>query len=132
MLSGARRIAVLGIKPESRANAPAHYVPAYLAQAGYEVIPVPVYYPEVTKILGQPVYRQVSAIPGHVDIVEVFRRSEDIPQHLPDLLAARPGAVWFQSGIWHDEVEAALTAAGIDVVPSRCMMVEHERLIAEA
>ncbi len=123
----ARRVAVLGIKTEAQAAQPAYYVPAYLAAAGIEVIPVPVYYPEVTHILGRPVYRQVAAVPGPIDIVEVFRRPAELPPHLPDLLAARPRAVWLQSGIRHEQVAAQLRAAGILVVQDRCLMVEHRR-----
>ncbi len=127
LVRAARRVAVLGIKTEAQAAQPAYYVPAYLAAAGIEVIPVPVYYPEVTRILGRPVYRQVAAVPGPIDIVEVFRRPEDLPPHVPDLLAARPHAVWLQSGIRHEQVAAQLTAAGILVVQDRCLMVEHRR-----
>jgi predicted CoA-binding protein len=129
LLEESRRIAVLGIKPESNSDRPAHYVPRYLADVGYEVIPVPVYYPDVTQILGRPAYRSLSAIPGPVDIVNVFRRPEHIMQHLPDLLAKRPRAVWMQSGIRHDEAAARLTEAGIVVVQDRCLMVDHRRLL---
>ncbi|MSR07417.1 MAG: CoA-binding protein [Gemmatimonadetes bacterium] len=132
ILTDARRIAVLGIKPETRSQTPAHYVPLYLAQAGYEIIPVPVYYPEVAEILGQPVFRRLADIPGRIDVVQVFRKPEDIPAHLDDLLAARPVTVWLQSGIRHEAVETALAAASIDVVHDRCMMVEHERLLGES
>ena len=127
LVRAARRVAVLGIKTEAQAAQPAYYVPAYLAAAGIEVIPVPVYYPEVTRILGRPVYRQVAAVPGPTAIVEAFRRPEDLPPHVPDLLAARPHAVWLQSGIRHEQVAAQLTAAGILVVQDRCLMVEHRR-----
>ena len=123
ILSESRRIAVLGIKPESRPGRPAHYVPRYLDQAGYEIIPVPVYYPDVTQILGRPVHRRLAEVPGPIDVVQVFRRPEDIPPHVPDILASRPRAVWFQSGIRHDGAEAELSAAGIQVVADRCMMV---------
>jgi len=129
ILSAARRIAVLGMKPESRSDRPAYFVPRYLAKAGYEVIPVPVYYPEVTRILDGPVYRTLAAVPGPIDIVQVFRRPEDIPPHVPDIIASRPRTVWFQSGIRHSEAERQLSEAGIEVVADRCMMVEHERLI---
>ena len=122
---GLRRVAVLGIKPESLAGTPAHYVPAYLASAGVEVVPVPVYYPEVTTILGRPVVRQLRDVAGEVDLVNVFRRSEDVPGHLEDLLALRPRAVWLQLGIRHAEVAEQLARAGIDVVQDRCLMVEH-------
>jgi predicted CoA-binding protein len=82
LLLSIRRIAVLGIKTERQAGQPAFYVPEYLAAAGFEIIPVPVYYPEVTEILGQKVYRRLSDIPVEVDLVNVFRRSEDIDQHV--------------------------------------------------
>ncbi len=123
-----RRIAVLGIKTEAQRHKPAFYVPEYMARAGYDIVPVPVYYPDVTEILGQPVYRAVSEIPEPVDMVDVFRRPPDIPPHLPDLLAARPRVVWFQLGIRHDDAAEALARAGIRVVQDRCLLVEHQRL----
>jgi predicted CoA-binding protein len=125
VLRRTRRIAVIGIKPESRAGQPAHSVPAYLQRAGYEVIPVPCYYPEVTEILGQKVYRRLVEIPGAIDLVVVFRRSHDVPQHVSDILAAKPGAVWLQSGIRNQAVAETLARAGIQVVQDRCTMVEH-------
>jgi predicted CoA-binding protein len=121
----AKRIAVLGIKPERRAGEPAFYVAEYLRDAGIEVIPVPVYYPDVTEILGKPVIRKLSAVPGPIDIVDVFRRSEDVPAHLPDLLSVKPRCVWLQLGIRHDETAEALARAGIQVVQDRCLMVDH-------
>lgn len=127
VLRETRRIAVLGIKPESQAHQPAFYVPEYMVRAGYTVIPVPVYFPDVTEILGQQVYRSVAAVPGGVDLVNVFRRAEDIPPHVDDLLAAKPRCVWFQLGIRNDAVARRLAAAGIDVVQDRCLMVDHRR-----
>jgi predicted CoA-binding protein len=120
-----RRVAVLGIKPESHASQPAHYVPAYLAAAGVEVVPVPVYYPDVTEILGAPVFRRVADLPGAVDAVNVFRRPQDLMPHLPDLLAAKPPVVWLQLGITHEAFERELARSGIRVVADRCLMVEH-------
>ena len=128
LLAHARRVAVLGIKTEAQSYAPAFYVPKYLHSAGLEVIPVPVYYPEATHILGQKVYRRLADVPGEVDIVDVFRRAEDIPAHLDDMLAKKPRAVWFQSGIRHDEVARELARAGIKVVQDRCLMVDHRSL----
>jgi len=130
VLAATRRIAVLGIKTEQQANQPAFYVPQYLVDAGFDVIPVPVYYPEVSTILGRPVYRRLVDVPGEIDMVNVFRRPQDLPQHLDDLLAARPKAVWFQLGIRHDEMAQRLREAGIRVVQDRCLMVEHRRLAA--
>ena len=129
LLRSSRTIAALGIKPESRAHKPAHYVPRYLADVGYQIIPVPVYYPEVEQILGQRVYRSVASIPGAVDVVVVFRRPEQLMPHLPDLLGKRPRAVWLQTGIRHDVAARLLAEAGILLVQDRCMMVEHERLL---
>ena len=128
LLERIRRVAVLGIKPETRADRPAFFVPEYLAGTGLEVIPVPVYYPDVTVILGRPVFRRLVDVPGHIDLVDVFRRPEHVPQHLDDMLAAKPGAVWMQSGIRNDAVAEALARAGIDVVQDHCLMVELRRL----
>lgn len=128
MLERARRIAVLGIKTEAQAGQPAYYVAEYTKQAGYEVIPVPVYYPEVTEILGEKVYRRVADVPGDVDIVNVFRRPSDIPPHVDDIIAKRPKAVWFQLGIRNDAAAERLARAGIDVVQDRCLLVELQRI----
>jgi uncharacterized protein len=123
LLERTRRIAVLGIKtPETRQ--PAYYVPEYAKRAGYEIVPVPVYFPDVTEILGEPVYRSVSAVPGHVDMVNVFRRSRDIDAHVEDILAKAPASVWFQLGIRNDGAAERFARAGIDVVQDRCLLVE--------
>lgn len=132
LLSRVRRVAVLGIKTEAQAEQPAFYVPRYLAGVGLEIVPVPVYYPEVTQILGQPVYRRLADVPGALDLVNVFRRPADVPAHLDDLLAKRPAAVWLQSGIRHDGAAETLTRADIAVVQDRCLMVEHQRLASPA
>lgn len=128
ILETTRRIAVLGIKPESQAGKAAHYVPKYLQDQGYDVVPVPTYYPEVTEILGEPVYREVAAIPGPVDMVDVFRRPTDIPPHVDDIIAKDPAVVWFQLGIRNDDAAERLARAGIRVVQNRCTMAEHRRL----
>lgn len=122
-----RRVAVLGIKPESRRHKPAHYVPAYLQEAGVEIVPVPVYYPEVTSILGRPVVRDLRAVSPPVDMVNVFRRSEHVPQHVDDLLALAPPVVWLQLGIRNDAAAERLARAGIRVVQDRCLLVYHRR-----
>ena len=129
LLRNVKTIAVLGIKPESHAYTPAHYVPKYMADAGYEIIPVPVYYPEVTTILGKPVYRDLKEVPVEIDLLNVFRRSEDIPKHTDDILAKKPKAVWFQLGIRNDAVAEKLAEAGIKVVQDLCLMVEHRALV---
>ena len=122
------RIAVLGIKTEAQRDQPAFYVAEYMAQAGYDIVPVPVYYPDATEILGRPVYRTVQAVPAPVAMVNVFRRPRDIPPHVEDILAARPRVVWLQLGIRHDAAAETWAKAGIQVVQDRCLLVEHRRL----
>ena len=129
LLSETKTIAVLGIKPESHSAQPAHYVPKYMADAGYEIIPVPVYYPEVTEILGKTVYRDLAQVPSEIDMLNVFRRSEDISKHTFEILAKKPKSVWFQLGIRNDEVAERFTEAGIKVVQDLCLMVEHRALM---
>ena len=121
-----RRIAVLGIKEGD--HRPAYFVPEYAQHAGYEIVPVPVYYPDATEMLGEKVYRTVSSIPGDVDMVNVFRRAEDIPQHLDDIIAKKPKSVWFQLGIRNNAAAEKLARAGIDVIQDRCLLVELRRL----
>jgi predicted CoA-binding protein len=128
LLARVHRVAVLGIKTAAAAGQPAYEVPRYAQRAGLEIVPVPVYYPDATDILGVAVHRRVADIPGGVDLVDVFRRPADIPGHLDDLLAARPRAVWFQLGIRHDAVAKQLARAGIDVVQDRCLKIELQRL----
>ena len=123
LLRRVRRIAVLGIKTED-SGAPAYFVPRYAQRAGFEIVPVPVYYPEATEILGAPVFRKVADVPGPVDLVNVFRRPWDIPAHVDDILAKGPRAVWFQSGIRNEVAAERFARAGIDVVQDRCLMVE--------
>ena len=132
LLSETKRIAVLGIKPESHAGQPAFYVSKYMADTGSEIIPVPVYYPEVTEILGKPVYRSLMEVSGEIDMVNVFRRSEDIPKHTADILEKKPKSVWFQLGIRNDEVAEKFARAGIKVVQDLCLMVEHRSLMRNA
>lgn len=128
LLLTTRTIAVLGIKTEAQSDQPAFYVPSYLNSAGFQVIPVPVYYPQVTEILGMKVFRKLLEIPVDVDMVNVFRRSKDVPPHLEDILAKRPKSVWMQSGISNAAVAEALAKAGIKVVQDRCLMVDHRYL----
>ena len=128
LLNGTRTIAVLGIKTEAQASQPAFYVPRYLQTAGFQVIPVPVYYPEVRQILGQEVFRRLVDIPVDVDLVNVFRRSQDVEAHIGDILEKRPKVVWMQSGIRNPAVAETLAKAGIKVVQDRCLMVDHRSL----
>ena len=119
ILRECRRIVVLGIKTEAQRDRPAFYVPEYMARAGYDIVPVPVYFPDATEIMGRPVYRTLAAVPRPGHPVHAFRRSHDIPQHVPDILAAQPKVVWIQAGIRNDAVAEALARAGIKVVQDR-------------
>lgn len=127
LLRDTKRVAVLGIKTEAQSGQAAFYVPEYLHTAGLDVVPVPVYYPDVTEILGKKVYRTVAGIPDPVDMVNVFRRPQDVTAHVDDILAAKPKSVWMQSGIRNDEAARRFAEAGIRVVQDRCLMVEHRR-----
>lgn len=126
LLLDTKRIAVIGIKIEP--FQPAFYVPSYMKSAGYEIIPVPVYYPDVTEILGEKVYRKLTDIPGDIDLVNIFRRSPDVAKHTEEILAKKPKAVWMQSGIYNAEVAETLAKEGIKVVQNLCLMVEHRAL----
>ena len=126
LLENTHRIAVLGIKPDP--DQPAYYVPDHAAHVGYEIVPVPVYYPDLTEMMGKKVYRKISDIPGDVDMVNVFRRPKDIPPHVDDIIAKKPNAVWFQLGIRNDDAAEKLARAGIDVVQDHCLLVELRRI----
>jgi uncharacterized protein len=126
LLEHTRRIAVLGIKPDP--DQPAYYVPEYAQSAGYEIVPVPVYYKDLTEMNGQKVYRKLTEIPGDVDMVNVFRRPVDIPPHVDDIIAKKPKSVWFQLGIRNDAAAERLARAGIDVVQDHCLLVELRRI----
>lgn len=128
LLARTHRIAVLGIKTEAQANQAAFYVPEYLASRGLDIVPIPVYFPDVTQILGRPVYRRLVDVPGEVDLVDVFRRPRDIDAHVQDIIAKRPKAVWFQLGIRNDDAAERLARTGIQVVQDRCLMVDYRRL----
>jgi predicted CoA-binding protein len=127
LLRQTKRIAVIGIKMET--FQPAYYVPQYMQAAGFEIVPVPVYYPEATEILGEKVYRRLTDIPGEIDLVNLFRRSEDVPKHIDEILEKRPKGVWMQLGIYNDEAAETLARAGIKVVQNLCLMVEHRALV---
>ncbi|MFI5311455.1 MAG: CoA-binding protein [Gemmatimonadales bacterium] len=124
LIERVQTIAVLGIKTADDPHQAAWFVPEYAQRAGMTIIPVPVYFPDVTEILGERVYRSVATIPGAVDLVNVFRRPEHIAAHVDDILAKRPKAVWFQLGIRDDASAERFAQAGIDVVQDLCLLVE--------
>src|SRR5258705_4034211 len=126
LLESTHRIAVLGIKPDPLQ--PSAYVPEYARNAGYEIVPVPVYYPDLTELNGEKVYRKLVDIPGAIDMVNVFRRPNDIPPHVDDIIAKKPKSVWLQLGIRNDAAAEKLARAGIDVVQDHCLLVELRRI----
>ncbi|HVF29349.1 MAG TPA: CoA-binding protein [Pyrinomonadaceae bacterium] len=129
LLRDTKRIAVLGIKPESHSSQPAYYVAKYMQNAGFEIVPVPVYYPDVTEILAHPVYRDLRDVPGEIDMVNVFRRDTDIMRHVDEIIDTKPKSVWFQLGIRNDVAAEAFAHEGIKVVQNRCLMVEHRAVL---
>lgn len=127
LLQGVRRIAVVGLSPKPHRDS--HRVSAYMQRKGYEIVPV---YPREDIILGERVYRSVAEIETPVDLVNVFRRAEELPDVAADILAsphANSPAVWFQFDCVHEGAIADLVTAGRTVVYDRCLMVEHARLM---
>ena len=126
ILRAARTIAVLGA--HTRPYKPAHYVPAYLAEQGYRILPVN---PEFVgqSLFGERVRARLQELGEAVDIVDVFRRGEVLPDHVDDVLAMqpRPAVVWLQIGIRNDAVVERLRREGIEVVQDRCTLADHRR-----
>jgi len=119
-----KNIAVVGMSKNE--GKPAHFVPKYLIEHGYNVIPVN---PTITEVLGRKSYPSIADIPEDVDVVDVFRRSEDVPPVVNDAINKKGiKVIWMQSGIYNEEAERKAKENGIDVVFNRCMMVEHNRL----
>ena len=124
VLRAARTVAVIGMSPKS--NRDSHRVGGYLMKRGYTVFPVR---PAQTEILGTRAYGRVTEIDGPVDIIDVFRRADQIMSHVEEALTVRPAVFWMQLGIEHPEAAELLIAAGIDVISNRCIKIEYERLI---
>ena len=120
-----KNIAVVGMS--NTEGKPANFVPQYLIENGYNVIPVN---PTTTEVLGRKTYPKVSDVPEQVDIVDVFRRSEDVPPVVDDAIKKKGiKVIWMQSGIYNKDAERKAKENGIDVVYNRCMKVEHSVLI---
>lgn len=126
IVRSARRVAVLGIKPEGSSDQAAFFVPEYLQRHGIEISPVPVGL-EAEQILGAKTYERLADVPGPIDVVDVFLRSREVEAHVEDLKALMPRCVWFQLGIRNDRAAEALARAGILVVQDRCLMAELRR-----
>jgi uncharacterized protein len=123
-----KNIAVVGVSKKE--EKPSHEVPKYLIEQGYNVIPVN---PTLSEVLGRKAYPTIADIQGRVDIVDVFRKSEDVPAVVDDLLRKKNGikVLWMQIGIYNEDAERKAKENGIDVVYNRCMMEEHKRLFNE-
>jgi uncharacterized protein len=122
---GLKNIAVVGMsKNEEKAG---HFVPKYLIQNGYNVIPVN---PTVSEVLGRKSYSTITDIPERVDIVDIFRKSEDVPPIVDDAIHKKDQikVIWMQEGIYSEEAEKKAKENGLEVVFNRCMMAEHKRL----
>ena len=124
LLETARRIAIVGLSPKPHRDS--NRIGRYLLERGYEVVPV---YPREETILGQKAYRRLQDVPGRVDLVDVFRRSDELAGVVEDALSARAPAVWFQLGCLNEDAAQRAAAAGATVVMDRCIMVEHAALL---
>ncbi len=118
-----RKIVVVGMS--RNASKPAHFVPMYLKERGFEIIPVN---PVADEIAGMKVYKNISEVPGEIEIVEVFRPSEETPNVVNEAVKKRPKVIWLQEGIYHPEAVKIARDAGIKIVWNRCMKREYGRL----
>ena len=120
-----KNIAVVGVSKNE--EKPSHQVPKYLIEHGYNVIPVN---PTLTEVLGRKAYPSIADIQERIDIVDVFRKSEDVPAVVDDVLKKKDGikVFWMQLGIYNEDAEKKAKENGIDVVYNRCIMEEHKRL----
>jgi hypothetical protein len=125
ILESSPTVAVLGIHDDQAR--PAYYVPEYLHEQGYEIYGVN---PTIAgrELFGHAVVGSLAELPVPIDLIDVFRRSEWIPEHVGELIAAKPRVVWMQLGVRSDAAAAALEKAGIEVVMDRCTLADHRRL----
>lgn len=118
-----KNIAVVGMSKNP--DKAAHYVPKYLLDQGFNIIPVN---PTTSEILGKKCYSSLSDIPDRVDIVDVFRPSDQVMPVVEESVKIKPKVIWLQEGIHNSEAEEVAHKAGIDIVYNRCMLAEHQRL----
>ena len=119
-----KKVAVIGIsRNESKA---AHFVPKYLSENGFDIIPVN---PNSNEILSKKCYKEITEVEDDVDIVDVFRPSEDVLPFVRDAIKKNPKVIWLQEGIHNEEAENLAREHGIDIVFNRCMLAEHQRLM---
>ncbi len=130
ILKAAKTLAVVGFSDD--AGKPAHYVPEYLFRHGYKIIPVhPALAARKESFFGQRAVATLREILEPIDVVEIFRRSDKVAEHLEDILSLStpPRWVWLQLGIRNDEVMAKLLERGISVVQDRCMLADHRTFL---
>jgi len=123
LLLKSKTIAVIGLS--SKRMRPSYGVSEYMQRAGYKIIPVN---PLESTILGEKCYATLEDIPEHVDIVDVFRRSEFVPEIVESAIRIGAGAVWLQEGVVHEEAAERARQAGLFVVQDRCILKDHNRL----
>ena len=122
-----KNIAVVGMSKNE--GKPAHFVPKYLIERGYNVIPVN---PTITEVFGRKSYPSIADMPEDIDVVDIFRRSEDVPVVVMDAMKKKGiKVIWMQEGIYNEEAERKAKENGLDVVYNRCMMAEHKRLFSK-
>ena len=118
-----KRVAVIGMSPHSAKAA--HFVPKYLSEQGFDITPIN---PNAAEILGKKSYQDISSLDHPVDIVEIFRPSEDVLPFVQDAIKIKPKVIWLQEGIHNSEAEELARSNGIMVIFNRCMLAEHQRL----
>ncbi len=123
ILATAKTVAVVGLS--DKPDKPSHSIPAYLQRQGYRIIPVN---PKLTEVLGEKAYPTLRDVPVPVDVVDIFRRAEDVPPVVEDAIAIGAKVVWMQLGIVNEEAAARAEAAGLTVVMDTCMGATHQRL----
>ena len=123
LLKSARVIAVVGLS--NRKHRPSYGVSEYMQRAGYRIIPVN---PNETSVLGEKAYASLEDVPGEIDIVDIFRRSEFVPEIVEQAIRVGAKSIWMQEGVVHEEAAARARAAGLTVVMDRCILKEHQRL----
>jgi hypothetical protein len=123
ILSSSRVVAMVGLSPKP--DRPSYRVACYLREQGYRIIPVN---PGAREILGEPCYPDLSSIPEPVDVVDIFRRAEEVSAIVEEAIKIGAKAVWMQEGVVNEEAAARAREAGLLVVMDRCMLKEHRKL----
>ena len=123
ILETARTVAVVGLS--DKPDRDSYHVAAYLQRAGYRIIPVN---PMVKEVLGEKAYARLRDVPGRIDVVDVFRKAEAVPEIVEDAIAVGAKAVWMQEGVVHNAAADKARAAGLTVVMDRCLLKEHRKM----